>query len=327
MAHDYELKYFDNIKSKEIDWLWYPYLPYGKITIIQSDPGEGKTTMLLSLISYLSNGNPLPFSYTKMTAVSIYQNAEDDMADTIKPKLESHNANCNNICYIEKKDELLLINDESIEETIVKSGAKLFVLDPIQAFIGDNVDMNRANVIRPRMNKLKEIAQSTGCAIVLVGHMKKNYSGKSNYRNLGSIDISAVARSVLVVGRLSKSSEIKILLQLKNNLAPRGKSITFQIENRTVKWLSECSLTADDILSTNPYNENSKRAIAENLIRLNLEDGIKSAKSIFAKAQDQGISIRTLKSVKATMSVSSIKKNGIWYWEMNSKEVKNNAEQ
>ena len=211
--------------------------------------------------------------------------------------------------------------------SIVKSGAKLFVLDPIQAFIGDNVDMNRANVIRPRMNKLKEIAQSTGCAIVLVGHMKKNYSGKSNYRNLGSIDISAAARSVLVVGRLSKSSEIKILLQLKNNLAPRGKSITFQIENRTVKWLSECSLTADDILSTNPYNENSKRAIAENLIRLNLEDGIKSAKSIFAKAQDQGISIRTLKSVKATMSVSFIKKNGIWYWEMNSKEVKNNAEQ
>ena len=182
MAHDYELKYFDNIKSKEIDWLWYPYLPYGKITIIQGDPGEGKTTMLLSLISYLSNGNPLPFSYTKMTAVSIYQNAEDDTADTIKPELESHNANCNNICYIEKKDELLLINDESIEETIVKSGAKLFVLDPIQAFIGDNVDMNRANVIRPRMNKLKEIAQSTGCAIVLVGHMKKNYSGKSNYK-------------------------------------------------------------------------------------------------------------------------------------------------
>lgn len=67
-----------------------------------------------------------------------------------------------------------------------------------------------------------------------------------------------------MVGRLSKSSEIKILSQLKNNLAPRGKSITFQIENRTVKWLSECSLTADDILSTNPYNENSKRAIAEN---------------------------------------------------------------
>lgn len=126
MAHDYELKYFDNIKSKEIDWLWYPYLPYGKITIIQSDPGEGKTTMLISIISLLSKGEPFPFTNKKTTAVSIYQNAEDDVADTIKPKLEIHRANCNNVCYIEKKNDNIFMDDDSIENAIVKSGAKLF---------------------------------------------------------------------------------------------------------------------------------------------------------------------------------------------------------
>lgn len=327
MAYDYELKYFNDIERKTIDWLWYPYIPYGKITLVQGDPGEGKTTMLISIISLLSKGEPFPFTNKKTTAVSIYQNAEDDVADTIKPKLEIHRANCNNVCYIEKKNDNIFMDDDSIENAIVKSGAKLFVLDPIQAFIGDNVDMNRANVIRPRMNKLKEIAQKTGCAVVLVGHMNKNSTGKSNYRNLGSIDISAAARSVLVVGRLSKSSEIKVLAQLKNNLAPKGKSITFKIENRTVRWISECSLTADDLLSCSLSGGGYKRTVAENLIHLSLEDGMKTAKSIFDKAQEQGISIRTLKTVKSTMPVRSLKKNGIWYWEMNSQEVGNNAEQ
>lgn len=218
------------------------------------------------------------------------------------------------------------MDDDSLEKAIVKSNRKLFVLDPIQEFIGDNVDMNRVNVIQPRMNKLKEIAQSTGCAIVLVGHMNKNSSGKANYRNLGSIDISA-ARSVLVVGRLNKSSEIKVLAQLKNNLAFKGKSITFKIENRTVNWISECSLTADDLLSYNSYNGGNKRAMAENLIYLSLENGMKTAKGIFDKAQEQGISIRTLKTVKLTMPVSSVKKKGILYLEINGKEVNNNAEQ
>ena len=102
MAHDYELKYFNDIERKAIDWLWYPYIPYGKITLVQGDPGEGKTTMLISIISLLSKGDPFPFTDKKTTAVSIYQNAEDDVADTIKPKLEIHKANCNNVCYIKR---------------------------------------------------------------------------------------------------------------------------------------------------------------------------------------------------------------------------------
>lgn len=120
MAHDYELKYFNDIESKAIDWLWYPYIPYGKITLVQGDPGEGKTTILLSIISSLSKGDPFPFTNKKMTAVSIYQNAEDDVADTIKPKLEIHKANCNNVCYIEKKNNFIFMDDDSIEKAIVK---------------------------------------------------------------------------------------------------------------------------------------------------------------------------------------------------------------
>ena len=148
-SRDYDITYFTDVESKEVDWLWYPYIPYGKLTILQGDPGDGKTTFILSLISILSNGEKLPFSETTVSGISIYQNAEDDISDTIKPRLEKHNANCNQLCFIDSKDTPLFMDDDNIEKAIRDTGAKLLVLDPIQSFIGNNIDMNRANSIRP----------------------------------------------------------------------------------------------------------------------------------------------------------------------------------
>lgn len=314
MADDFDLKYYKDVESKKIEWLWYPYIPYGKITIIQGDPGEGKTTVVLSIISALSKGEPLPFTDKGFKAVSIYQNAEDDNSDTIKPRLEVHKANCENVCFIEKEDGLLFMDDDSIEQAIRKSNAKLLVLDPIQAYIGDNVDMNRANVIRPRMTKLKETAEKTGCAIVLIGHMNKNSGGKANYRNLGSIDISAAARSVLLVAKQNKSSDIKVLAQLKNNLAPLGTSLSFRFKDGKVEWLSECELTVDELLSGAGIA--NKLSIAEDFLSAKLEDGMLLAKEIFDEASELGIGDRTLRKAKANLDVQSIKKDGLWYWKL-----------
>ncbi len=315
MTGDFDLKYFNKIKSKKIEWLWYPYIPYGKITIVQGDPGEGKTTVVLSIIASLSNGEALPFTNKKFQAVSIYQNAEDDNSDTIKPRLENHKANCDNVCFIEKDNGLLYMDDDSIEKAIIESKAKLLVLDPIQAYIGENVDMNRANVIRPRMTKLKETAEKTGCAIVLIGHMNKNSAGKASYRSLGSIDISAAARSVLVVGKLNKTSDVRVLAQLKNNLAPKGKAISFKIKDGVLEWLSEYDISADELLSGNATGV-SKMFLAEDFLRIQLENGIQSAKYLIEEAEEQGISERTLKKAKSNLSIRSVKKNGCWYWKL-----------
>lgn len=316
MNEKFDLKYFKDIKSRKVEWLWYPYIPYGKITIIQGDPGEGKTTVVLSLISILSRGETLPFSKEKISATSIYQNAEDDNSDTIKPRLEHHKANCRNVCFIEKADGLLLMDDDSIEEAIIKSNAKLLVLDPIQAFIGDNVDMNRANAIRPRMTKLKQTAEKTGCAIVLIGHMNKNSNGKANYRGLGSIDISAAARSVLVVGKMSKDSKIKVLAQSKNNLAPIGDSLTFRIEKGEIKWLAKSCITADELLSGNYDKKVGKLDSAKEFLLNRLYDGPVLAKELVEEAEAKEIGERTLKNAKAELPIRSIKRNGYWFWEM-----------
>ena len=97
---DCSLKYYSDVTSRKIDWLWYPYIPFGKITVIQGDPGEGKTTFVLSLLSIISNGEKLPFSDNRVSGKVIYQNTEDDNSDTIKPRLELHQADCSNICFI-----------------------------------------------------------------------------------------------------------------------------------------------------------------------------------------------------------------------------------
>lgn len=307
------ITYYNTVKSKQIDWLWYPYIPYGKITIIQGDPGEGKTTFILSLIAEMSNGGTLPFTNTPVEGVSIYQNTEDDIADTIKPRLDIHKANCQRICFIDK-DEGLTLDDDSIEEAIKASGARLLVLDPIQSFVGENVDMNRANSIRPRMKKLKEMAERTGCAVVLIGHLNKNSGNKTNYRGLGSIDIPAAARSVLLVGKLDDQPNVRAVAQMKNNLAPIGKTLLFELKKGKVSWISESNMTADDLATgINPYS-NTKEEHAMNLIRELLSEGAMPAKELYAIAGEQDIGERTLNMAKRNLHVQTYKEGSAWYW-------------
>lgn len=191
------------VQSQEIEWLWYPFIPYGKLTIIQGDPGDGKTTMVLNLAAKLSKGEALDENMKVTEPVNvIYQTAEDGLADTVKPRLELAGADCERIIVIDESDKSLSMVDERLEEAIVRTGARLLILDPIQAYLGGGMDMNRANEARDMTKKLGALAEKTKCAIILIGHMNKASGNKAAYRGMGSIDFFAVARSVLLVGRV-----------------------------------------------------------------------------------------------------------------------------
>lgn len=188
------------VQSQEIEWLWYPFIPYGKLTIIQGDPGDGKTTMVLNLAAKLSKGEALDENMKVTEPVNvIYQTAEDGLADTVKPRLELAGADCERIIVIDESDKSLSMVDERLEEAIVRTGARLLILDPIQAYLGGGMDMNRANEARDMTKKLGALAEKTKCAIILIGHMNKASGNKAAYRGMGSIDFFAVARSVLLV--------------------------------------------------------------------------------------------------------------------------------
>ena len=170
-----KLIHMEDVVSKEVEWLWYPYIPYGKITIVEGDPGEGKTTLVLKLAAALSMGLPLPCDdYKEYEPIHIiYQTAEDGIEDTIKPRLEKAGADCSMIRVIDETDKELSMTDDRLEQAIIETGARLIILDPIQAYIGATVDMHRANEIRPVLKHLGIIAEKHNCAIILIGHMNK----------------------------------------------------------------------------------------------------------------------------------------------------------
>lgn len=206
---------------EEIEWLFYPFIPYGKVTIIQGDPGEGKTTVVLQIIAKLTKGEPILNEITEEeTGVKpinvIYQTAEDGLGDTIKPRLLAAGADCSRVLVIDDQDQPLTMVDARLEEAIIQTKARLVVLDPIQGFLGAGVDMHRANEIRPLMKRISVLAEKYQCAIILIGHMNKNSNGKSSYRGLGSIDFQAAARSVLIVGRVKDEPEIRVICHVKS---------------------------------------------------------------------------------------------------------------
>ena len=143
------------VESQEVKWLWYPFIPYGKLTIIQGDPGDGKTTLVLNIAAKLSKGECLDGDMDVQEPVNvIYQTAEDGLADTVKPRLEIAGADCEKILVIDESDKSLSMADERLEEALAKTGAKVLILDPIQAYLGGGMDMNRANEARDMTKKL-----------------------------------------------------------------------------------------------------------------------------------------------------------------------------
>jgi len=306
----------DEIKAKEVDWLWYPYIPYGKITIVQGDPGEGKTTFVLQLSALLSKGEKLPCVDDDNEPINIiYQTAEDGLDDTIKPRLVEAYADCSKIKVIDESKDPLTMTDERIETAIAETGARLIILDPIQAYLGADVDMHRANEIRPVLQRLATIAEKYKCAIVLIGHMNKSKGAKSTYRGLGSIDFQATARSVLIVGRIKENPTVRVIAHEKSSLAPEGDSIAFELDKESgFSWMGHYDISAEDLLSGTP--KESKTKMAQQLIFEMLENGAEQQKVIWEKANSMGISKRVLDQAKKNLEVKSKRIDNSWYWIM-----------
>ena len=270
---------------------------------------------MLQIIAKLTKGEPvLPSEEKNREPMKvIYQTAEDGLGDTIKPRLLSAEADCSNILVIDDADKALTVSDERLEEAIRLTNAKLIVLDPLQGYLGAEVDMHRANEIRPLMHRLSTLADKYKCAVVLIGHMNKSSVGKSNYRGLGSIDIHAAARSVVLCGRVKDEPEIRVLCQIKSSLAPERTPVAFRLsEEKGFEWIGEYDITADELLSGDVRG--SKIREATKFLEEFLKDGKKYSKEIEEEASARGIKKKTLWNAKNSMNIDSVKVGNRWYW-------------
>lgn len=316
-----KLIHMEDVVSKEVEWLWYPYIPYRKITIIEGDPGEGKTTLVLKLAAALSRDLPLPCGDDKEYEPIhiIYQTAEDGIEDTIKLRLEKAGADCSMIRVIDETDKELSMTDDRLEQAIIETGARLIILDSIQAYIGATVDMHRANEIRPVLKHLGIIAEKHNCAIILISHMNKASGSKSTYRGLGSIDIQATARSVLLVSRFRDKPNIRIMAHDKSSLAPAGDAIGFEMtEDNGMVCIGPYDITIDELLFGNEGRGKKKLDIAENFIKEYFgTNKVIPSNEIMMEAAKRSIKRNTLLSAKKKLGITSDKEkaeDGTIYW-------------
>ena len=289
-----------DVELTPVEWLWKPYLPFGKLSVLQGNPGEGKTYFAMHLAAACTNGKLLPNMEHMEPFNVIYQTAEDGLGDTVKPRLIEAGADLDRVLVIDDSEVQLTLSDERIEKAIIENNARLVIIDPIQAYLGADVDMNRANEVRPIFMRLGQVAQRTGCAILLIGHLNKAAGMQSLQRGLGSIDIAAAVRSVMFIGKLKHDPTMRILTHEKSSLAPPGASLAFSLgDEGGFRWVGEYDITADEMLSGIEPQRETKTQQAKDLICTLLAGGKQVlSEDIDKAALERGIPGRTVRDAK-----------------------------
>ena len=321
-----QFKRYSEVEECSVEWCWYPYIPFGKITILQGDPGYGKSTLMMDIIASLSTGRKLPDGTGRRPMNIIYQCSEDGAADTIKPRLVAAGADCRRVAFLDEDLADLTLDDEKIRQAIEAFKAKLLVIDPFQAYLNDS-DMFNASKVRKVLRRLGMWASTYGCAVVLIGHLNKKQGSKELYRGLGSIDLIASARSVLQLDRSEEVPEVRVIHHIKSSLAPRGEDVFYTIEPPCkLRWVSGQTMqniqagSSETDIPTAAIKPSTKQEQTAEMLKNLLSDGPVAASEVNEFFTEQGVSVRTVQIVKGIIGVKSVKREGQWFWELPTAE-------
>ncbi len=306
------------VQPEKVSFLWNPYIPFGKVTLLDGDPGLGKSYITLAIASAVSRGCGLPGEVRCDPGRVLLMNAEDGLGDTIRPRLDRMAADCDNILAISKRLILDVSGLADLQKILDQSLPRLVVIDPLFAYTGAKMDIHRANETREFMEKLSRLAAEYHCAVLGVRHLTKGGRDKSIYRGVGSIDIVAACRSVLLAGADAEDRNKRALLQIKNNLTPPGDAIGYEIREEIFSWTGKSDLTADRILASDQSAKNSLRVDdAADFLREELSTGPMSSKDIMSRAQKAGLKKRTVWRAKERIGVEAHKIGGDrWAWQL-----------
>lgn len=326
---------FSEIEEKEIEWIWYPYIPRGMVTIIQGDPKCGKTTLLSDIIARITNGENKPFSNDCFQVGNIVFQNNDDPPFVLRKRIEKQNANLEKVLIIDSEEKQLYFNDLSRLEKVLESLRPIMVVfDPIQSFMG-NTNQNNQVEVRNALAPLKKLAEKYNCSIILVQHLKKGLESKAIYKGVGSIDFVGFARSTIMVVKDSSNKEERMMIHTSSNVAKEGNCLTYKISDNGLVWLEDKGdIDADELFGE---EANTKQEYAKNFIL----GCLSSVSELKATEWDKlmrigGFQKHTFDNARRMLSSNDIiestrKKDGT-YWHLancnmqNCKEVQNNDE-
>ena len=322
-----------DVEAMQTDWLWQDYLPAGTITVIDGDPGLGKSQLTIDLAARLSRGDSMPPTLapdgTYSPRGTLILNAEDDPGRTLRPRLDAAGANVENIHLLrhmdgfdgeEKRPVSLPLDVAEIEKVIRERNIGLAIFDPFVAYLDGKLSMNNDADVRRCLSQVAEMAERTGVAVVLVRHLNKKSGLTAMYRGGGSIGITGAARAVFMVGEDPTDPDSRILACVKCNLAPEPPSLRFSIEpagtTSRVCWGDSCDVSAADMLQGQKSSRGGKTEHAKEIISSILGDGPRGSSEVMGACEDEGISERTYHTARKQLGVVSERtafgKGGQW---------------
>jgi len=335
------LTFADTVTPEKVAWLWPGYIPFGKVTMLDGDPGLGKSTILIDLAARLSRAAPLPNGKVHPPMGTILLMVEDEAGDTIVPRLINAQADLCRIALQDKypDDAGNLVTARfpnhinNLEEDIIIAQAGLVVIDPIMACLGTvngrEISANNDQQVRDALMPLKDLAAKTGAAIVLLRHLNKGTGTSALYRGGGSIAFVGVARSGLIVARDPDDTARVVLASTKSNLGPPPPALTYRLtgcENGAARidWEGHSAHTAETLVQTANPEEHGALQDAVSFLRDVLADGPMLAKTVQRQAKDAQVSDRTLRRAREQLGITRdspwIKKastqDGQYTWEL-----------
>jgi hypothetical protein len=321
------------VQPEHVEWLWQGRIPLGKLTILDGDPGLGKSVLTLDLAARVSRGWEMPDGTQGKAGGVVLLSAEDGLADTIAPRLAAAGADCSRVLALDSVPDLggrrlpsLPLDVPHIADATRRMDAKLVVIDPVMAYLGPEVNSHHDQACRRALFPLARIAEETGAAVLVVRHLNKLVGGSPLYRGGGSIGIIGAARSGLLVARDPDNQDRRVLASTKCNLAKLPPSLSFDLSSGDggglrIGWKGESSHTAETLLAA-PRDDEDRDAVrdAMEVLQVVLGSGPRSAKEVHTEAHKAGVQSRTLDRAKAALGVKSCRKgfgpNGVWQWSL-----------
>lgn len=331
-AH-YSVVCMADVVAEPVHWLWQDFLARGKFGLWEGDPGVGKTFALLAACSALTRGYGLPGMEQSEPRNVLFLTMEDDLADTIRPRLDAMGADLNRFFA---SDDMIQIDTEGIaflEEQLAVIKPVLMVIDPIMAYIPGNVDIYKPNQIRKITSPLRNLAQKYDCAIVGIRHLTKAQKDRAIYRGAGGMDFVGASRLVVLVGRDPNDEKKRAIVQTKTNLGGQGRSVGYTIEDGQFFWAGQSDLTADQILAASTFEED-KSAVDEAVEFLSecLKDKPLPSNEVFKEADSIGVKQPTLRLAKKRLGVvvsrhgkEGVRGGGVWLWALPRTQAQGDA--
>ncbi|MGI8497586.1 MAG: AAA family ATPase [Gemmatimonadaceae bacterium] len=250
-----------DVQPEKVEWLWPDRIPFGKVTVLEGDPGLGKSTLALAIAAAVSTGHPLPGGRSDEPADVLVLTFEDGLADTIRPRVDAAGGDPRRITAIrgvwdpdiETNDLVSFPKDIALVRDLAEqTGARLFIVDPLGASL--TIDSYKDADIRRALAPLAKLAEDLGIAVLVIRHLTKNGSGRAITAGGGSIGIAGAARCVLGAYKHPEDESRRILAVVKNNLAPTAASLEYAIEadgkgSSRIGWMGASSFAADDLVA------------------------------------------------------------------------------